>query len=124
MELALSSSEAARRQAVREALVAWGDRDRVRAVMAGDDGADLDAVRALAAHGWFDPPPGAGGDTGQTLTLLALAMEEIGRHPMPGPWQAGVIQSAAVLGGLGHTTLAAEAARGIRGRSGAATVRP
>jgi alkylation response protein AidB-like acyl-CoA dehydrogenase len=112
MDLALTSTELARRDALREALAAWGDRDRVRAVLAGSNGADLDAVRALASKGWFDVPAGAPGSPGQTLTLLAIAMEEIGRHPMPGPFQPGLIQSGAVLAALGQPTLAAEAARG------------
>jgi alkylation response protein AidB-like acyl-CoA dehydrogenase len=114
MELVLTPEESARRRAIRDALAAWGDRDRVRAVMASGNGADLDAIRALAAHGWFDPAAGVSNVAGQTLTLLALAMEQIGRHPMPGPWQAGLIQGAAVLDQLGHPMLAAEAARGER----------
>src|ERR1019366_3293605 len=85
-----------------------GSRERVRAVLAGPSGADLTAVRALAGRGWFDLPSAAG----QSLTLLALAMEEVGRHPMPGPWQAGLIQGASVLAALGHPRLAAGAARG------------
>jgi alkylation response protein AidB-like acyl-CoA dehydrogenase len=103
--LELTASELDRRQAVRDALAEWGSRDRVRAVLARAEGADLPVVQALAGRGWFDH-----GD--QTLTLLAVAMEEVGRHPMPGPWQAGLIQGAAIPAALGHAKLAAGAARG------------
>ncbi len=112
MELALTAVELARGEALRQALAAWGDRARVREVLAGPAGADLDAVRLLAANAWFDTPPGGDRWVPQTLTLLVVAMEEIGRHPMPGPFQSGLIQGGSVLRALGQSTLAAGAERG------------
>jgi alkylation response protein AidB-like acyl-CoA dehydrogenase len=46
------------------------------------------------------------------LTLMAVAMEEVGRHPMPGPFQGGLIQSPLILAAMGHPAPAAGAARG------------
>ena len=112
MELALTAAELARGEALRQALAAWGDRARVREVLVGPAGADLDAVRLLAANAWFDTPPGGDRWVPQTLTLLVVAMEEIGRHPMPGPFQSGLIQGGSVLRALGQSTLAAGAERG------------
>ena len=112
MELALTAAELARGEALRQALAGMGRPHPGAGGAGGAAGADLDAVRLLAANAWFDTAPGGDRWVPQTLTLLVVAMEEIGRHPMPGPFQSGLIQGGSVLRALGQSTLAAGAERG------------
>jgi alkylation response protein AidB-like acyl-CoA dehydrogenase len=108
VQLDLSASESRRGDEVRDVLAAWGDRDRVRAVLGTDDGLDRELLQGLAGRGWFDASRAAGAPT---CTEVVVALTEAGRHPVPGPLATAAVAASSVLARLRHTDAARGAAR-------------
>ncbi len=103
MDLTLSEEQEAVRDAIRGVLRERQPSERVRAIMAGDAGVDLDLWRAAGELGWFGLAlPEAAGGTGYGVPEAMLLFTELGRALTPGPWLGTVLAGLALADAPAH----------------------
>jgi alkylation response protein AidB-like acyl-CoA dehydrogenase len=112
MDLTLSGEQEAVREAIRDVLTEHAAPERLRAVMASDDGFDARLWAAAAELGWFGlAVPEAIGGAGYGLPEAMVLFVELGRSLAPGPWLGTVVAALA----LGDGTARRETLNGVLG---------
>jgi alkylation response protein AidB-like acyl-CoA dehydrogenase len=103
VDLTLNEEQTAVRDAIRDVLRERQPSERVRAVMAGDAGVDVDLWRAAGALGWFGLALAeAAGGAGYCVPEAMLLFTELGRALTPGPWLGTVLAAQALAGSPSH----------------------
>lgn len=103
MDLTLNGEQEAVRDAVRGVLRERQPSERVRAIVAGDAGVDVDLWRAAGELGWFGLAlPESAGGTGYGVPEAMLLFTELGRAVTPGPWLGTVLAAQALVASPTH----------------------
>ncbi len=104
MDLAFSERQETLRAEAASFLQDASERWDVRELEAADPGYSPELWKTMGQRGWLGLLfPKAYGGTDEGFQVLAVLLEELGRRPMPTPYQTGIVQS-----GLAHLELADE----------------